>query len=116
MMRSSPSRGTVLVIDDNVTNLKVASEHLKAESFEVLTARDGESGIDRAKLGQPDVILLDVQMPGIDGFETCRLLKAEEKTKDIPIIFMTVLTNVEDKLRGFAAGGVDYVPKPFQIE
>jgi two-component system, sensor histidine kinase and response regulator len=115
--RNSSSRGSVLVVDDNITNLKIASEHLQREQFEVLTARDGESAIERARIGQPDLILLDVQMPpGIDGFETCRRLKADEQTRAIPVIFTTVLTEVEDKLKGFAAGGVDYVPKPFQIE
>ncbi|HEX2910696.1 MAG TPA: diguanylate cyclase [Chloroflexia bacterium] len=109
-------KGTVLVVDDNITNLKVASEHLRAEGFEVLISRDGLSCIDRARLAHPDLILLDVQMAGIDGFETCRRLKADSQVKDIPVIFMTVLTNMEDKLKGFAAGAVDYVPKPFQIE
>jgi diguanylate cyclase (GGDEF)-like protein len=109
-------RSTILVVDDNITNLKVAAEQLKAHGAEILTARDGESGVQRAALAQPDLILLDVQLPGIDGFETCRRLKANPQTKGIPVIFTTVLTNVEDKLEGFAAGGVDYVPKPFQIE
>lgn len=116
MTEEVQSRGTVLVIDDNVTNLKVASEHLKADGFQILTARDGESGIERVKLARPDLILLDVQMPGIDGFETCRRLKNDNLTKDIPVIFTTVLTTVEDKLKGFNAGAVDYIPKPFQIE
>jgi diguanylate cyclase (GGDEF)-like protein len=113
---TAAERSTILVIDDNITNLKVASEHLKIAGYEVLTARDGESGIKRSQLAQPDLILLDVQMSGIDGFETCQRLKTNSQTKDIPVIFMTVLTNVEDKLKGFAAGGVDYVPKPFQVE
>lgn len=116
MTQGKKARGTILVVDDNITNLKVASEHLRTQDYEVLTARDGESGIERAKLGQPELILLDVQMPGIDGFETCQRLKADEVTKDIPVIFMTVLNNVEDKLKGFEAGGTDYVPKPFQME
>lgn len=116
MIRPERNECIVLVIDDNVTNLKVASEHLKVEGYEVLTARDGESGIQRASLAQPDLILLDVQMGGIDGFETCRRLKADSATKNIPVIFTTVLTTVEDKLKGFDAGGVDYVPKPFQVE
>jgi diguanylate cyclase (GGDEF)-like protein len=113
---TTAERSTILVIDDNITNLKVASEHLKIAGYEVLTARDGEAGIKRSQLAQPDLILLDVQMSGIDGFETCQRLKTNSQTKDIPVIFMTVLTNVEDKLKGFAAGGVDYVPKPFQVE
>lgn len=116
MQRLEKDRCNVLVVDDNVTNLKVATEHLKAAGYQVLTARDGESAIERAGLAQPDLILLDVQMGGIDGFETCRRLKSDEATVNIPVIFMTVLTNVEDKLKGFEAGGVDYVPKPFQVE
>jgi len=107
---------TILIIDDTSTNLKVAVEHLRAAHVDILTARTGEAGIERACLAQPDLILLDVQMPGIDGFETCRRLKADDRTKHIPVIFMTVLTTIEDKLHGFAAGGVDYVSKPFQIE
>jgi diguanylate cyclase (GGDEF)-like protein len=113
---ATSSRGTILVIDDNITNLKVASAHLQAANYEVLTARDGLSGIERIKFAQPDLILLDVQMPGIDGFETCRRLKTDPATAAIPVIFTTVLTNIEDKVRGFAAGAVDYVPKPFQVE
>lgn len=116
MQRLELDRCSVLIVDDNVTNLKVATEHLKAVGYEVLTARDGESALERAVLAQPDVILLDVQMGGIDGFETCRRLKINTQTSAIPVIFMTVLTNVEDKLKGFEAGGVDYVPKPFQVE
>jgi len=115
-MQPEKASGRVLLVDDNITNLKVATEHLKAANYEILTAKDGESAIERAELAQPDLILLDVQMSGIDGFETCRRLKASELTKNIPVIFMTVLTNVEYKLKGFAAGAVDYVPKPFQFE
>src|SRR5215471_5077046 len=98
MMSATPNRATILVIDDTSTNLRVAVEHLKAHKFEVLTARTGEAGVDRARLARPDLILLDVQMPGMDGFEACRRLKAHPLTSDIPVIFMTVLTNVEDKL------------------
>jgi diguanylate cyclase (GGDEF)-like protein len=117
MVRETTStNGTILVIDDNVTNLKVASAHLQAANYEVLTARDGLSGIERIKFAQPDLILLDVQMPGIDGFETCRRLKTDPATAAIPVIFTTVLTNVEDKVRGFTSGAVDYIPKPFQVE
>jgi diguanylate cyclase (GGDEF)-like protein len=116
MIAPGRKQSTILIIDDDVTNLKVAAEPLRADGVEILTARDGTTGISRAQLAQPDLIILDVQMPGIDGFETCRRLKADPRTKDIPIIFMTALSNIDDKLRGFAAGGVDYVPKPFQIE
>jgi diguanylate cyclase (GGDEF)-like protein len=116
MTQHDRARSTILVIDDNISNLKVAAEHLRVQGADILTARDGETGIQRARLTAPDLILLDVQLPGIDGFETCRRLKAQPQTSDIPVIFMTVLTNVEDKLKGFAAGGVDYIPKPFQVE
>lgn len=116
MRLAEPVKSKILVIDDNVTNLKVASEHLKAAGYEVLTARDGETGLKRARFARPDLILLDVQMPGIDGFETCRQMKIDTQVCNMPVIFTTVLTNVEDKLKGFEVGGVDYVSKPFQVE
>lgn len=103
---------SILIVDDNITNLKVAVEYLQAYSFEILTARNGAMGIERAQLAQPDLILLDVQMPGIDGFETCRRLKANPTTSLIPIIFMTVLSETADKVRGLEAGAVDFVSKP----
>jgi adenylate cyclase len=82
----------------------------------VSVAQDGEEGLMRAEFVQPDLILLDVMMPGIDGFETCRRLKASDGTRDIPVIFMTALADTHDKINGFSAGGVDYITKPFQIE
>jgi two-component system sensor histidine kinase/response regulator len=106
----------VLIVDDNITNLKVAIEYLKSHDLEIITARNGESCLERAAYAQPDLILLDVQMPGIDGFETCRRLKENEATQDIPVIFMTALSDVADKVRGFEVGGVDYVTKPIQVE
>jgi len=104
----------LLVIDDNPTNLKVAVSHLEAYALEVLTARDGESGVKRARMATPDLILLDVQMPGIDGYETCRRLKAAPETADCPVIFMTAMTSTDDKVRAFEVGAVDYVTKPFE--
>ncbi|MDJ0756851.1 MAG: response regulator [Ardenticatenaceae bacterium] len=112
----SRDKKCILIVDDNVTNLKVAIETLKGYGLEILIARSGESGLERAVYAQPDLILLDVQMPGIDGFETCRRLKANEQTAEIPVIFMTALANIENKVRGFEAGGVDYVTKPIQVE
>jgi len=91
-------------------------DQLEQQSYRVVVARDGKEGLRRAQLVKPALVLLDVLMPGMNGFETCRLLKSFETTKDIPIIFMTVLTDTIDKVAGFAAGGVDYVTKPFQIE
>jgi len=113
-MQSAPYRQTILIIDDNPDNLRVAVEHLAAYSFEVRTARDGEAGMRRARNGTPDLILLDVQMPGMDGYETCRRLKADPKLADIPVIFMTARSDIRDKVQAFEVGGVDYVTKPFE--
>ena len=106
----------ILVVDDNAANVKVVVDYLKESGFETIIARNGTMGLRRAKFSNPNLILLDVLMPDIDGFETCRRLKMDKETKDIPIIFMTALTDVEDKVKGFAAGGVDYVTKPIQEE
>lgn len=105
---------SILIIDDTPDNLRVAVKHFEAYSFDILTARDGEKGLERARLAHPDLILLDVQMPGIDGYETCRRLKADPETSSIPVIFMTVLSDLDAKVRGFEAGGVDYVTKPME--
>jgi signal transduction histidine kinase len=113
---SSLKKQIILIVDDNITNLKVAVEYLRAHDVEVVAARSGEVGLERAKYARPDLILLDVGLLGIDGFETCRRLKQDAETRDIPVIFMTALTDMEDKLRGFAAGGVDYITKPVQVE
>ncbi|MCL4296362.1 MAG: response regulator [Anaerolineae bacterium] len=104
----------ILVVDDNPANLSVLVDYLIKYGFEVLTARNGTNGIEKAQYVLPDLILLDIVMPGIDGFETCRRLKADPATQDIPIIFMTSLTNTQDKINGFEAGGVDYITKPLQ--
>jgi signal transduction histidine kinase len=115
-MTNKTSLQTILIIDDNATNLGVITEYLEACGFEMLTARDGEDGIRKACRAKPDLILLDVLMPGIDGFETCRRLQAYPDTQEIPVIFLTALNNIEDKVKGFAVGGVDYITKPLQKE
>ncbi len=107
---------TILIIDDNPTNLRVAFDYLEDCGFSILVSQDGESGLKRAKYAHPQIILLDVLMPGIDGFETCCRLKADQTTKDIPVIFMTALSSTEDQVKGFEVGGVDYVTKPIQHE
>jgi diguanylate cyclase (GGDEF)-like protein/PAS domain S-box-containing protein len=107
---------TILIVDDVPANLAIAVDYLEANRFQVMVAQDGEEGIERAQLVHPDLILLDVMMPGIDGFETCRRLKMDVRTRDIPIIFMTALADTSNKVEGFAAGAVDYISKPFQIE
>ena len=106
---------SLLVVDDNPINLGVVAEHLVDQGFEVLVALDGEEALRRAAHSHPHLILLDVMMPGIDGFETCRRLKAAPGTQDIPVIFMTALDDVADKMAAFDAGGVDFISKPFQF-
>ncbi len=106
----------VLVADDTPANLSVLLELLGQAGFEVLIAEDGESALQRAAYARPDLILLDVLMPELDGFATCARLKARPDTREIPVIFMTALAETVDKVRGLDAGAVDYVTKPFQPE
>ena len=108
--------GCVLVVDDNPTNLSVLVNLLRDVGLRVLVATDGESAIEQIEYVKPDLILLDVMMPGIDGFETCQRLKANPETVKIPIIFMTALSETVDKVRGLSLGAVDYVTKPFDHE
>ncbi|HEV7815868.1 MAG TPA: ATP-binding protein [Janthinobacterium sp.] len=103
-------------MDDTTANVAVLADHLQHHGFSVMVAQDGEEGIERAQFGQPDLILLDVMMPGMGGFETCQRLKAHEGTKDIPVIFMTALSDISDKITGYKMGCVDYVTKPFHTE
>lgn len=107
---------TILIIDDTPANLGVMVGHLEAQGYRVLIAQDGAEGLQRAELTHPDVILLDAMMPGLSGFEVCRRLKSRSNTREIPVIFMTSLTETRDKVAGFAAGAVDYVTKPLQAD
>lgn len=115
-MLSGRTSRTILIVDDNPANLGVVVDHLEEHGLHVLVAQGGEEALKRAEFVNPDLILLDVMMPGIDGFETCRRLKANKATRAIPVIFMTALADIHDKVAAFAAGGVDYVSKPFQVE
>lgn len=107
---------TILIVDDTATNLVVLMDYLGNHGFSVTVAQDGEEAIERAQFAQPDLILLDVMMPGMNGFEACRRFKSDDRTKDIPVIFMTALSDSSDKITGFNVGGIDYITKPFQIE
>ncbi|CAD6534208.1 Sensor histidine kinase RcsC [Paraburkholderia hiiakae] len=106
----------VLVVDDTAANLGLVVETLEAEGLRAAVARDGQEALRRAEIVKPDLILLDVIMPGLDGFQTCRALKDNPATRDIPVIFMTSLTQTEDKINGFRAGAMDFVTKPLQME
>ncbi|MEN9849717.1 MAG: hypothetical protein RL368_2457 [Pseudomonadota bacterium] len=115
-MTLETSKYKLLIVDDIAENISVLFEFLSKMGFKVLVAQDGKSAIQRAEYAQPDVILLDVMMPGIDGFETCRILKSQEQTRDIPIVFMTALADTVDKVKGFSLGAADYITKPIQHE
>ena len=104
----------VLLVDDNPTNLGVLYNTLVQQGYKILVAQDGESALCQIKQRKPDLILLDVMMPGLDGFETCRRIKQNESTEDIPVLFMTSLVDTENKVKGFEVGAVDYITKPIQ--
>ncbi len=112
----NPKGDVILIVDDTPTNLGMLCDFLTDSGFEVLVAIDGESAIEQVIYAQPNLILLDVLMPKIDGFETCRRLKANPSTQAIPVIFMTALGETVDKVKGFQVGAVDYVTKPIQPE
>lgn len=107
---------TILVVDDTLANLDILFRHLKEVGLIVLVARDGMGAVRQAIYAQPDIILLDVMMPEIDGFETCRRLKGDPSTREIPVIFMTALSDTESKVRGFEVGAVDYITKPIEYK
>lgn len=102
----------VLIVDDNPTNLDVLFDYLDAQEFEVLVAESGDDALEQLNQIKPDIILLDVMMPGLDGFETCRRLKSSTRLSNIPVIFMTALNNEKDRVKGFEVGAIDYVTKP----
>ncbi len=106
----------ILVVDDNNENRQVLGSLLIRSGYEVGAASDGHKALEFIKNQPPELILLDILMPGIDGFEVCMKLKAGLMTKHIPVIFLSAKTNTEDTVRGFKVGGVDYVTKPFNGE
>jgi signal transduction histidine kinase len=107
---------TILIVDDTPANLGVLVETLGVAGYQLMVAEDGEEALAQTAQTQPDLILMDVMMPGIDGFETCRRLKARPETRDIPVLFMTALTETTEKVKAFAAGAVDYIAKPIEHE
>jgi len=106
----------ILVVDDVPTNIKILFHILTQQGFSLCIAESGEIALEKVKEVLPELILLDVIMPGIDGFETCRCLKANSQTRDIPVIFMTASSQLEDKVRGLQLGAVDYITKPLEAE
>lgn len=112
----SVAQGTVMIVDDTPANLAVLSDALEESGYRVLVATDGYSALEQLNFVKPDVILLDGMMPGIDGFETCHQIKQREHTRNIPILFMTALGDIDNLLRGFSEGAIDYIVKPFRNE
>jgi signal transduction histidine kinase len=107
---------SILIVDDIPANVSVLMNFLNKAGFKVLVATDGESALKKAAYAHPDLILLDVMMPGMDGFHVCNILKSQDETQEIPIIFMTALTETVDKIKGFNMGAVDYITKPIEHE
>ena len=106
-------KGKILVVDDEVYILHILEFSLGAEGFEVITANSGELAIEKAKEQNPDLIVLDIMMPVLDGYETCRRIKRDSVTKHIPVVLLTAKGREVDKRLGFEVGAVDYVVKPF---
>lgn len=114
-MKKKPTRFKLLIVDDIPENIKVLGNNLQRDGYVISFATNGEQAIDMAMKRVPDLILLDIMMPGMDGYEVCQQLKREERTRQIPVIFITARTEKTDIVRGFEAGAVDYVTKPFNI-
>src|SRR5216110_1370441 len=115
-MSSGAAQRSILVVDDTAANIGFLLDTLSKAGYRVRVAPDGESALEQLQYSPPDLVLLDVMMPGIDGFETCRRLRQLPNLQKIPVIFMTALSDAQDKVRAFAAGADDYVTKPFQYE
>jgi signal transduction histidine kinase len=111
-----PSKGNILIVDDTLANLQVLTQMLTERGYKIRPANSGNIALKSVQSTLPDLILLDIQMPEMDGYEVCEKLKADNKTSDIPVIFISALSDVFDKVKAFSVGGVDYVTKPFQAE
>jgi len=108
--------GDILIVDDTPANLHLLSQMLAERGHKVRPVLSGPQALTAAQAAPPDLMLLDIRMPDMDGYEVCQRLKAGERTRDIPVLFISVLSETEDKVKAFTAGGVDYITKPFQAE
>lgn len=111
-----PNKGVILAVDDTPASLRLLTDILKAEGYEVRSAISGELALHAATAQPPELVLLDVSMPGLNGFEVCQRMKEQEQTRDVPVIFVSSMSDTQEKLKGFELGAVDYVTKPFQRE
>jgi putative two-component system response regulator len=107
-------KGSILAVDDTPASLKLLTDLLKADGYEVRAAINGELALNAASQNPPELVLLDIRMPGMDGYEVCRHLKAQPATRDIPVIFVSAATESDEKVQGFTVGAIDYVTKPYQ--
>jgi sigma-B regulation protein RsbU (phosphoserine phosphatase) len=112
----SSTKGDILVVDDTPANLRLLSQMLNEQGYKVRPVLDGRLALAAAQAKPPDLILLDIRMPDLNGYQVCERLKAESQTKDIPIIFISALDAIQDKVKAFKVGGVDYITKPFHVE
>ena len=115
-MDSSPERMTIMIVDDTPANLVILDEMLQGKGYRVLAFPSGKMALKAAMNNPPDLILLDILMPDMNGYDVCKRLKAEDTLKQIPVLFISALNEAEDKVKAFSSGGVDYVAKPFQLE
>ena len=111
-----PSKGNILIVDDTPANLELLNTILTRAGYEVCVAVDGTTGLEGARYGKPDLVLLDIMMPGMNGYDVCRFLKQDQNTCDIPVIFISALDDALDKVKAFTVGGTDYISKPFQFK
>ncbi|MGL5194843.1 MAG: response regulator [Chroococcales cyanobacterium] len=108
--------GNILIVDDKLENIRFLANFLSTQGYSIRKATNGKYALNAAKMLPPDLILLDINMPEMGGYEVCEQLKLDPKTSEVPVIFLSAGNEVEDKLKAFQAGGVDYITKPFQLE
>lgn len=114
--QNSDSKGNILIVDDLIENLRILTEMLSKQGYKVRSVTNGKMALRTISNNPPDVILLDIKMPEMDGYQVCSTLKADEETDEIPVIFLSALDEIGDKVKAFQVGGVDYITKPFQPE
>ncbi len=114
--RTETLKESILIVDDAPANLRLLSQMLSKLGYGVRAVTSGKRALTSVRTAPPDLILLDIKMPGMDGYEVCKHLKADPEMRNIPVIFISALDDIQDKVQAFAAGGVDYITKPFQIE
>ena len=115
-MTENEARAQILLVDDNPANLDLLEQVLRAQGYRIRSARSGPLALESARAAAPDLVILDISMPGMDGFEVARMMQLDERLRSIPIIFISALDNVPGKVKAFQVGGADYVTKPFHAE